>query len=80
MASKPRRTPEEIAELGERFYAAVCAKPGEKMRVLSVEVGASADELHRPMTLLKREGRVRSVGQRPQTRYFPMASDSSLAR
>lgn len=79
-ASRPRRTPEQIAELGERFYAAVCAKPGETMRVLSAEVGASPDKLHRPMTVLKRAGRVRSVGQRHQTRYFPMVSESSGTR
>lgn len=79
-APRPRRTPEEIAELGERFYAAVCAKPGERMRVLSTEVGASPDELHRSMTRLKRAGRVRSVGQRHHTRYFPMASESSETR
>jgi len=79
-APSRRRTPEEIAELGERFYEAVCVKPGETMRVLSAEVNASADELHRPMTVLKRAGRVRSVGQRHQTRYFPMASESSETR
>lgn len=75
--SRPTRTAEEMAELGERFYAAVCARPGETMRVLSVDVGASANELYRPMTLLKRSGRVRSAGQRPHTRYFPMAKGSS---
>ena len=72
-----RRTPQEVAALGERFYAAVCARPGETMRVLSAEVGATADVLHRPMTRLKKAGRLRSVGQRDQTRYFPMASGAS---
>ena len=69
-----RRGSAEVAALGERFYRAVCAKPGETMTVLSLEVGASARELHRSVTLLKQAGRVRAVGSRSLTRYFPMAN------
>lgn len=69
-----RRASAELAALGERFYAAVCAKPGEMMAVLTAEVGASARQLHRSVMLLKRTGRVRAVGHRNQTRYFPMAN------
>jgi len=79
-ASGRRRTPEEVAELGERFYAAVCAQPGESMGALAAEVGAAPRELRRPVTLLKRAERVRSVGQRQYTRYFPMAAESSEPR
>ncbi len=68
-----RRPPDEVAALGERLYGAVCANPGAGMTVLSTEVGATVRALHRPMTLLKRAGRVRSVGARHLTRYFPMA-------
>ena len=67
-----KRQSSDIAALGQRFYAAVCAKPGETMTVLAAEVGASARELNRPMTLLRRAGRVRAVGSRHLTRYFPM--------
>ncbi len=70
-----RRAPEEVAALGERLYEAVCAKPGEGMVVLAADVGASVRDLHRPMTLLKRASRVRSVGERHRTRYFPMANE-----
>lgn len=73
--SGKRRSPTEIAALGDRLYRAVCEKPGETMAVLAADVGASARELHRPMSLLKRDGRVRSVGQRHLTRYFPLGSD-----
>jgi hypothetical protein len=58
--------------LEERLYRAVCAHPGETMAVLAQAVGATARELNRPATLLRRDGRVRSVGQRSSTRYFPM--------
>jgi hypothetical protein len=69
-----KRPSADIAALGEQFYRAVCAKPGETMTVLGVEVGASARELHRSVTLLRRANRVRSVGSRHLTRYFPLAS------
>jgi len=65
-----------MAALGERLYEAVRANPGEGMTVLMAEVGGTARDLNRPMMLLKRTGRVRSVGQRHQTRYFPMAESA----
>ena len=69
-----RRASAELVALGERFFDAVCAKPGESMAVLGASVGASARELHRSVSLLKRAGRVRAVGERNHTRYFPMAN------
>ena len=70
-----KRPSADIAALGEQFYRAVCARPGETMTVLRAEVGASARELHRSVTLLRRAKRVRSVGTRHLTRYFPLASE-----
>lgn len=69
-----RRDPEEVAALAERLFAAVCAHPGEGMGVLAQEVGSTARKLHRPMTNLKRAGRIRSVGKKHLTRYFPLAN------
>jgi hypothetical protein len=66
-----RRTSDEVAELGERFYEVVCAHPGELMVVLASKLGATPRDLNRSVMLLKRAGRVRSVGQRGSTRYFP---------
>jgi len=78
-ASDKRRTPDEIAALGERFYQAVCAKPGETMAVLAANLGASAGELNRPMTRLKQTGRVRTAGARNLTRYFPMVNEAAAS-
>jgi hypothetical protein len=71
-----RRTAPELAALGQQFYRAVCAKPGETMAVLAAEVGASPRLLNRPVTQLRRLGQVRSVGQRNLTRHFPLATKS----
>lgn len=76
--SETRRRPRaELAALGEQFYRAVCAKPGETMAVLAADIGLLPGELHRPVTHLKSMGQVRSVGQRSFTRYFPMATTKS---
>ena len=77
--NQKRRASAELVALGERFYEAVCAKPGEAMTVLATDVGASARELHRSVALLKRTGRVRAVGSRSLTRYFPMARGSAAS-
>ncbi|SRR6266852_1332916 len=68
-----RRGPTTVADLADRFYGVVSDTPGETMSVLAKKVGASPRELHRPVANLKRVGRVRSVGERQRTRYFPMA-------
>jgi DNA-binding Lrp family transcriptional regulator len=74
-----RRTPAEMAALAEQLLQAVCVNPGETIAVIAAQVGASARELHRPMSLLKREGRVRSVGARSSTRYFPMTNGAAAS-
>ena len=71
-APAPRRSREELQALQERLYLAIRQHPGETMAVIGPAVGASARDLNRPATTLRREGRVRSVGQRQYTRYFPM--------
>jgi len=73
-AQSRRRGPEEVATLAERLHAAVCEHPGERMKILAVEVGESARALQRPMFTLKKAERVRSMGERDRTRYFPMAA------
>ena len=75
--SGKRRVAADIAALGERFYHVVCSKPGETMTVLASQVGASPQELHLAVARLKEAGRVRAVGQRSQTRSFPLANSSA---
>jgi len=72
--SGPRRVRAELSSLSERLYTAICAHPGAGMGVLAAALGATPRELNRPATHLRRAGRVRSVGQRQTTRYFPMAN------
>lgn len=75
----PRRGLEEVLALAERFYAVLCRSPGETMATLAPHVGVSPHALHVAVARLKRAGRVRSVGQRQHTRYFPMTGTSAAA-
>lgn len=68
-----RRTASEIGALGDQLYEAICGRPGETMSVLAQGMGASPQELQRPMACLKAAGRARTVGERHLTRYFPIA-------
>ena len=67
-----RRSSAVLADLQERLYQAICQHHGEKMAVIAPVVGATARELNVPATTLRRDGRVRSVGERHATRYFPL--------
>lgn len=72
-----RRGADELSGLAERLYTAVCAHPGAAMATLAPHVGATVRELNRPARLLKDAGRVRIVGERNATHYFPMGKKSA---
>lgn len=75
----PRRTAEQLAALGEELYALICNEPGESMAVFADKLGIAVRELHRPMSKLRDDGRIRSVGQRTLTRYFPAIGSRASA-
>ncbi len=75
--SAPRRAPQELSAIGERLHQAVCAKPGASMTVLAADIGAGPRSLNQPMMHLKRAGKIRSVGQRNMTRYFPLVGEGA---
>ena len=66
-----RRTTTELEEVCDALCERVRAQPGTSMVELAEQMGADARSLQRPMAKLKAAGRVRSVGQRHLTRYYP---------
>lgn len=76
-AASKRRAGAELSALGERFFEALSRKPGETMVVLSAEVGASPQELHRAVARLRETGRVKTVGERSAMRYFPLSASAA---
>ncbi len=76
-SASPRRLPAELKALGERFFSAVEVTPGETMTTLAAGLGLRPQELERPVLGLKREGRVKTVGERNRTRYFALTPRSA---
>jgi hypothetical protein len=75
----PRRAPEELVVLGERFYTVLCQRPGETMTTLAPQVGVAPRVLHVAVARLRRDGRVRVIGKKQQMRYYPMAATTTTA-
>jgi hypothetical protein len=69
--SAGRRTATELAGVCDALLDVVRAQPGASMVALAERMGAEAQTLRRPMATLRATGRVRSVGQRHLTRYYP---------
>ena len=63
--------------LAERFFSAVDTAPGETMATLAAVLGSGAKELERPVLRLKREGRIKTVGERNRTRYYVLTPRSA---
>lgn len=72
--ASPRRASEELVALGEQFYAVLCQRPGETMTTLAPQVGVAPRVLQVAVARLRRDGRVRVIGKKQQTRYYPMAT------
>ena len=68
-----RRTASELAALSEQLYEVVATHPGEGMIALSARMGVSGPQLQRAVARLRGAERLRTVGVRQQTRYFPRA-------
>jgi DNA-binding NtrC family response regulator len=72
-----RRSAEQMTDLAESLHRLVCAHPGEGMSMFARELGMRPRELHRSMSKLKADGKVRSVGERNLARYFPAVGRAS---
>jgi hypothetical protein len=78
--SGTRRTAVELAGVCDALCEVVRAHPGASMVMLAERMGTEARTLQRPMATLRSTGRVRSVGQRHLTRYYPAVVRSAGAR
>lgn len=70
-AMAPRRSPEQISELAERFLEAVQAEPGQTMSALAPKLDLPPMQLQVPVAYLKKAGKLKTAGQRNFKRYFP---------
>jgi len=66
------RTPKEMAEICERLLEMIRDQPGQGVAVLAPQLGMQTADLKTPLARLRQAGKIRSVGQRQFTRYFPV--------
>ena len=74
----PRRTPDEIAQLAQRFLEVTREAPGQTMSVLAPRLGVPSARLQVPIARLKKAGQIKTAGQRLFKRYFPVG-DAEVA-
>ena len=75
---RKRRSSEEISALADRLCQLIHIRPGESKVTLAAELGVTVRDLERPTALLKREGRLRVLGQRHAARYYPALASSAV--
>jgi len=75
-----RRTQAELDELCEELCQQVHAQPGASIVALAAKMKMPVSSLQRPMAKLRSEVRVRSVGARHLTRYFPAVVRAAAGR
>lgn len=66
------RSREEIENLSNRFLDAVRAHPGETMASLAPKIEVEVAQLQVPMVRLRKAGKLKTMGHRQFTRYFPV--------
>lgn len=75
-----RRTAAELTAACDALLEMVRAHPGASIVVLAERLGSEVQTLRRPMAKLRSTGRVRSVGQRHLTRYYPAVVRSGAGK
>lgn len=65
-----KRSPEMLARTTSRLFAAIKAKPGQRIEQLSEKLGASTKDLALPAKKLIAEKKVRMTGVKRATKYF----------
>ena len=73
-----KRSTQEVSALAEQFYSAVCERPGQTIGVLADALELPTAQLRASVSVLRRGGRVRTVGNKQHTRYFPVDPEGDV--
>ena len=68
-----KRSPELLAQIGDRVLACVKEHPGERIEQINARLGTKTKDIFRPLKKLIAAKQVRAQGDRRATRYFPAA-------
>ena len=70
-SKRVRRSSEAVQELAGSIQAAVAGEPGRRLGEIAKELGEDVKAVRRPAQVLVAEGKLRTMGQRGGTRYYP---------
>ncbi len=65
-----KRTPEDVAKMGEAVVAYVAKNPGQSVEQIGKALGAKTKELALPIIRMIEAKRLKTAGERRGTRYF----------
>jgi len=65
-----KRTPEDVAKMGEAVVAYVAKNPGQSVEQIGKALGATTKNLALPIIRMIDEKKLKTKGQRRGTRYF----------
>lgn len=66
-----RRSAEDLVAVQEKIVAVLKKQPGVNSEELQDALGMSKQDVQRPLTLLREEGKVKTEGQKRAMRYYP---------
>ncbi len=69
-----KRSPAKLAALTEKLHGFVKSHPGLRVEQINEKLGSETKDLALPIRKLIAEKKIRSVGSRRATRYYPGAS------
>lgn len=65
-----RRSAASLAEVADRLYAEIKARPGQRIEHIAKNLGVSTKSLARPAKMLIASHRITTKGQKRATQYF----------
>lgn len=71
-AARTRRSSDELRAIGLRLVNLIREDPGMGMSHYSDRLGVSPKDLWRPSVVMRKEKRIRTIGSKGATKYFPV--------
>jgi hypothetical protein len=71
---RAKRTPEDVAKMGEAVVAYVAKNPGQSVEQIKKALGVEKKDLQLPIIRLIEAKKLKTTGQKRGTKYFPAAA------
>jgi hypothetical protein len=74
-----KRTPEDVAKMGEAVVAYVAKNPGVSVEQIKKALGVETKDLQLPIVRMVAAKKLKTTGERRGTKYFPAAAATKAA-